>query len=51
MYKEDQLKDFIESKINEYHENILIKLGKLKLKAVLKKKNPYIQQLFYDQGK
>ena len=47
MYKEDQLKDFIESKINEYHENILIKLGKLKLKAVLKKKNPY---LFKNKG-
>ena len=47
MYKEDQLKDFIELKINEYHENILIKIAELQLNDVLKRKNPY---LFKNKG-
>ncbi len=37
-----QIEHFIESNIKDYHEKILQKLLKLKLKNVLRRKNPYL---------
>jgi Type II restriction endonuclease EcoO109I len=42
MIDQDKLATFIEAGIQEYHERILERLLKLKLSAVLKRKNPYL---------
>lgn len=42
MVSDEKLSKFIEESINDYHKKILDKLLKLKLKSVLKRKNPYL---------
>ena len=42
MICDKELSVFIEKSINEYHKKILGKLLELKLKNVLKRKNPYL---------
>lgn len=42
MIDQGELADFIEECIQEYHDKILARLLKLKLREVLKRKNPYL---------
>lgn len=42
MIDQSELEEFIEGGIQEYHEKILARLLKLRLKDVLKRKNPYL---------
>ena len=39
---EDEIKGYIETHIQEFHQSRLVSLGGLKLNAVLKRKNPYL---------
>lgn len=44
----DQVKNYVEQNIDQFHQNRIKKVQKLKLKTVLKKKNPYLFKAKYN---